>query len=264
MVGELLHLIRGEGNLIFDDHVMSWTCRSLKTLVSLKVELAQYLAGDATVDDGAGERVPRALASLRIEIRVFLLGGIEPRVVTLADDDDGDLGVFCLRTVELVESLLEARKLVAQDKLILTFRNSITVDHNLHRKTVLVLLLPQPETLKHHLLQGINHFLLALLSPNTARPLVHGRIDRGHETSDAGSTLAASGRRVCHVNADDHGVVVNRSHNSVGYAVRDATTLQVELEAEVAEVHALSLFVQDLGSNRANCSNAVGHISVGI
>jgi len=171
VVGELLHLIGLKGDVVLDDDVMSWACCSLKTLVSLKVELAQDLVGDAAVDDGSWKRVPGSLVSLRVVIRILHLGRVEASVVALADDDDGNLGMLCLCTIHLVKGFLKAWQLRMQDSLVLAFRNSIAVHDNLRWKTLLILLLPQLKALHHHFLQSINHLLLSRLGANAARPL---------------------------------------------------------------------------------------------
>lgn len=214
IVRELLQFIGLERNVVFDDDVVCRTRGALQTLVCLEPELAEDAAGDAAVDDGAGEWVPGSSILLGVVVRVFLFSRIEASMVALAYDDDGDLGVLSYFAVSLLESLDEGRQLMLEHELVLAFGDSIAVDDDLGGQLV-VLLAPQVQPLQYHCLQALHHLLSSSLRADATGPLKQVLIYAGNDACNAGRTLGTAWRRMRYVNADEHGVVVQRLRKRV-------------------------------------------------
>jgi hypothetical protein len=96
LMGDLLKAVGVEPDVVFDDNVVSRTRGALQALMGLQVELVVGRTGDAAVDDSARLCVQASLLTLRVEIRIFQLGGVKPRVVAFADDNDRHLRPVCL------------------------------------------------------------------------------------------------------------------------------------------------------------------------
>jgi hypothetical protein len=112
-----------------------------------------------TVNDSSGHWVRGAIC-------VSGDGRIEASVVTLADHDNGHMreaaGCGASR-VNRFTSLFEQGELLSKDKIVLAFRDTVTVDNNIFRVLVLVMPGPIPET---GLQQGVkigDHFLFRTL-----------------------------------------------------------------------------------------------------
>ena len=78
----------------------------------LEVEVEKVNIRDTLVDDGAGE----SIAVLR---RVLRVGRPEPRIVSLAADDNAQLGLVSPRGGYLLERSLKPRELVRDDLFVL-------------------------------------------------------------------------------------------------------------------------------------------------
>lgn len=185
-------------NLIVDDNVVSWTSGTLERSLGLQVEVPVHRAGYSAVNNTSVEWVGCSVLVLRV-------GRIEAHVVTFSTDNDGDVGHGS--TVYRFGSSLDLWKFLHKDHVVLALANTVTVHENVLGQVATVVLLPQVQPAKHHILEVYNVFLTAHLGSNLAGPLSHTIINGGNNGSNTGEDLRVCTRRVSDIQANDHGAL---------------------------------------------------------
>jgi hypothetical protein len=80
-VHERFQGILTELQFVLHDDIVSGSGGSLQAFVCLEEEVPEAMRGNTTIDDCAGHRVATSL------VHVLVVGGIEPRVMPLTDND---------------------------------------------------------------------------------------------------------------------------------------------------------------------------------
>jgi hypothetical protein len=142
-------------HLVEDNVVVRRPCCPLNCGVRLEEEVPISGFGDTAVHDRAVRRVGGA-------VRVFFSGRIEARVMSFADNDDGypwEVGFSAGGWVDLSTGFAEERQFWVQYEVILSFRDTVTVDEDVVRVFPTVALRPELKTRLEHVIQRQDHFL---------------------------------------------------------------------------------------------------------
>lgn len=177
---QFLEVVCGKFVRVVDDIVMRRASGTLQTLVSLKVEVEVVDGRDPAVDDCARHGVSR------LPIRAGGIGRIEPGVMPLANNDDGDLRPIVGVTSSVTgrrACLHELRKLKLIHLVELALRDTITIDNDVVGQGLAVAEEPEPEAFHHHRLHIRNH--LPNISPTARQAIIDANIPLGGFVANA-------------------------------------------------------------------------------
>lgn len=93
LVGNVLALATGSKDLVQHYHVVRGAAGSLDHVVRLQEEIPHALFGHAAIDNGAGLEISTESAAV-VGVHVLVASWVEARMVALADDDDGQVGLL--------------------------------------------------------------------------------------------------------------------------------------------------------------------------